>query len=96
MADSAAHPRTRYRERYGSELSAAELRALEGRLAAGEGMTLRRQADGVDIRVLRLVDDLVTVAFDVAAGRVKTFLPRDASALGRFWRARRRRAADGG
>lgn len=79
----APHSRARYLERYGSPLDVAGLRDLERRLGNGEGLVVRRQADSSEVRVIRHAGHLVTVAYDTAAARVKTFLPADATLTGR-------------
>lgn len=76
MPDLAFHARQRALERYGITLDTTALRAIEARLAAGDGMVLRRSPlDGSEVRVIRVADQLVTVAFDTATRQVKTFLP---------------------
>lgn len=73
LADSLAkHAIERALERYGIVLAMA---ALEAKLAAGDGVILRRDRDGSDVRVIRVEGQLVTVAF--YNGRLKTFLPAD-------------------
>lgn len=71
------HPQQRALERYGIVLDMPGLRAVAARLAAGEGMLLRRSPrDGSEVRVIRVEGQLVTVAFDPVSGIIKTFKPR--------------------
>lgn len=72
------HAQSRCLERYDIPITASEIRGLEERLAAGEGMVLRRYpADGSETRVIRFQGELVTLVFGVN-GFIYTFLPRDA------------------
>ena len=68
------HARQRALERYGIELDLTGLRALEARLAAGEGMVLRR-LNSCEVTVIRVSGQLVTVVFDLCTQRVRTFKP---------------------
>lgn len=80
------HPQARYLERYGVPLSDAGMRAIEVRLSAGEGMLLRREPDGSEVRVVSHNGKLI-VAVCGASGRLKTFLPAD-TIFARSWRRR--------
>ena len=81
------HAYARAIERYGLDISPREIRELEARLAAGEGMVLRRTPDGAaEVRVIRYNGELVSLVFGLN-GFIWTFLPRDAP-FKRLWRQR--------
>lgn len=69
------HPQQRALERYGITLDAKALRGIEDRLAAGEGMMLRRNVDGAEVTVIRVADQLVQAVFMPATGKILTFNP---------------------
>jgi hypothetical protein len=81
-----SHAIGRAKERYGLTLDRPALRAIEARLAAGEGMILRKNQDGSTVQVIRVQEQLVTVVL-AKDGHIKTFPPKEAA-------LRRRRGSD--
>jgi len=81
---SLPHPITRFNERYGKPLAVAELRALERRCRAGEGLLARYPTSAMHA----LLHEGVAVVCIVKRGRIATFLPRSA-ATSTGWRRRR-------
>ncbi len=72
------HAQARAAERYGLDVTMVEMRELEARLAAGEGMILRREpANGSSTQVIWFRGELVTLIYG-RNGFVYTFLPKDA------------------
>ena len=78
-----AHAITRAAERYGLDLTVADLEALETEMSAGQLMILRRnnvgEIHGEVVAVARVQGQLCVIAFDPSCGRVKSFLPPTAT-----------------
>lgn len=73
------HAILRFRERYGRQLGIDELRALERRCEAGEGL-LRCRHSHTEHGLL--MDDDIAVLAVFRDGRIITFLPREAFTAG--------------
>ena len=74
----ASHVIERALERYGIVITWQDVRDLEARIHAGDGvMLLRRNPDGAEVSVVRVDGQLVTLVYSPLEGRIKTFLPAD-------------------
>ena len=79
------HACERALERYGITISVGELRVVEDKIRAGDGMLMRRDQNGDEVRVIRLLGQLATVVC-MPNGTIKTFLPPDAPLKQKGWR----------
>lgn len=74
MGVGLVHAIARAQERYGLTLGRGDLLALEGRLAGGAGVLVRRQADGMEVRLLDVGATVTAIVFCPTVGRIFTFL----------------------
>lgn len=69
------HPIQRVRERYGVEMSLADLRAVARKCHAGKSVLTRIDSSGAEHRLVKFAGQIMVVIYDRSEGRILTFAP---------------------